>query len=64
MTAELANDLGELRKRLKEVNDKYRLLVRSSGDQGRIPRMAELRKTRLELMTSIFNLERSGRLAS
>jgi hypothetical protein len=60
MMAELANDLGELQKRLKEVNGEYRPLVRNSGDAGRLRRMAKLRKTRLELMTSILNLERPG----
>lgn len=64
MITEFADDLEQLQQQLKQVNEEYRLLVRSSGDKSRLPRMAELRKMRLALMTSIVDLERSGRLAS
>jgi hypothetical protein len=56
-------DLGELRRSLNEVNAEYRALVRDSRDVGRLARMAELRKVRLDLMTRILNAEGGGRLA-
>jgi hypothetical protein len=61
--AEDLDDLERLQHHLRQVNQEYRLLVRSTGDDARLPRMAELRRTRLDLMTSILDIERSGRLA-
>jgi hypothetical protein len=57
------DEVAELGKRLKEINDEYRVLVRSGPDTSRLPRMAELRTRRLELMTRIVNIEQSGRPA-
>jgi hypothetical protein len=57
------HDLEELRVRLNEVNAEYRTLARDSRDAGRLARMAELRKVRLDLMTRILNAEGGGRLA-
>jgi len=54
------DDLAELRRRLKEVNDEYGSLVRKTGDKSRLSRMAELRKARLEVITRILRVERSS----
>jgi hypothetical protein len=56
-------ELEELRVRLNEANAEYRTLARDSRDAGRLTRMAELRKVRLDLMTRILNAEGGGRLA-
>jgi hypothetical protein len=56
-------DLSELRVRLNEVNAEYRALARDSRDVGRLTRMAELRKVRLDLMTRILEAEGNGRAA-
>jgi hypothetical protein len=61
--AEHADDLERLQQQLRQVNQEYRLLVRSTGDEARLPRMAELRRMRLDLVTSILSLERSRRRA-
>ena len=61
--AEDLDDLERLQRHLRQVNQEYRLLVRSTGDEARLPRMAELRRMRLDLMTSILDIDRSRRLA-
>ena len=61
--AEHPDDLERLQRQLRQVNLEYRLLVRSTGDEARLPKMAELRRMRLDLMASILNLERSRPLA-
>lgn len=58
------DEVSALRTKLKETNDEYRLLVRSGPDTSRLPRMAELRTRRLELMTRIVNIEQSDRPAA
>ena len=63
MSGQPRDELGELRTRLKEVNDEYRLLVRKSTDRTRLERMAELQKQRLELMTAIFHIEQNLQFA-
>ena len=61
--AEDLDDFERLQQQLRQVNREYRLLVRSIGDEARLPRMAELRRMRLDLMTSILDIDRSRRLA-
>jgi hypothetical protein len=63
MMAELSDGLEQLQAQLRLVNEEYPLLVRSTGDKARLPRMAELSKMRLDLMTSILTLERFRRPA-
>jgi hypothetical protein len=55
--------LSELRVRLNEVNAEYRALARDSRDVGRLTRMAELRKVRLDLLTRILEAGGNGRAA-
>jgi hypothetical protein len=53
-----------LQHQLELVNREYRLLVRSTDDKTRLPKMSDLRRRRLDLISRIINLERFRRLAS
>ena len=62
--AEHRDDLEFLQHQLELVNREYRLLVRSSDDRTRLPKMSDLSRRRLDLISRIINLERFRRLAS
>ena len=64
MRKQLPDQLAVLRLMLSEVNAEWRELARQSGSTGKLSRMGELRTQRLALMTRIFNVEQSERLAS
>ena len=61
--AEHRDDLEFLQHQLELVNREYRLLVRSTDDKMRLPKMSDLRMKRLDLISRIINLERLLRLA-
>jgi len=61
--AEHPEGLAELRKALDRINAEYRDLTRDCRNLGRLVRMAELKRARLELVTRILRAEASGRLA-
>ena len=64
MRKELPDQLAVLTLMLSEVNAEWRELARQSGSTAKLSRMGELRTQRLALMTRIFNVEQSERLAS
>ena len=63
MRKELPDQLAVLRLMLSDVNVEWRELARQSGSAAKLSRMGELRTQRLALMTRIFNVEQSERLA-
>ena len=64
MRKQLPDQLAVLRLMLSQVNAEWHELARQSGSTAKLSRMGELRTQRLALMTRIFNVEQSERLAS
>jgi hypothetical protein len=63
MRKQLPNQLAVLKLMLSGVNAEWRELARQSGSATKLSRMGELRMQRLALMTRVFNIEQSERLA-
>lgn len=63
MRKELPDQLTVLEVMLNDVNAEWRALARQSGSGAKLSRLGELRKQRLALVTRIFNIEQSERLA-